>query len=381
MKNGSGKTADAVVSTSSDIRGLCLGCGSAEISSDDLIRTCEAVGGCVGTSCLPSCSYLNETVAVDGGFEQSSISPVFLQKWKEWVCKSECQYHCTLLKETQNAGFKQEAIGYRDDWCLIRSVNHYEKSKELYTHLLKSAVTQGISLTDINEPLSAAFSTLSILANLIGLVAFSRSSQRNRTNGKSRYSYSDLWKGFGLLSIGYWVSRFILHSRNTAIDRHVETSLEFSLSLYGMCLAIMRTGRMRTEAARVTVAAPTIALLYTHLMYINGCFYDYGLNIQFCLGLAFAQHLMWIIWAAKTRHPGLYLLLLGALNGSLMVFIRLGYFGSTVSLNGEADALWILCSLLLTFIVWSFAVMDITFQPPQSRGSRATSISETKKER
>ncbi|KAL3682845.1 hypothetical protein R1sor_000867 [Riccia sorocarpa] len=345
------------------------------------VKTCEAVG-CVGKSCLPSCSYLNDTVAVDGGSEQSAISPVFLQKWKKWVCKSECEYHCTLVKETQEAGFDQEAIGYREDWCLLRSANNQEDSKKLYIHLLKAAITQGISLADINEPLCAALSTLNILANLIGLVSFSRSIQRRKqANGKSSYAYSDLWTGFGLLSIVYWVSRFILHSRDSAVDRHLESSLEVSLNVYGMCLAIMRVARLRTEAARVIVAAPTIALLYTHLMYINGCFYDYGLNIQLCLGLAFAQHLLWIIWAVKNRHPGVYLLLLGAVDAFLVVSIRLGYLGSTVSLNGEADALWLCSTLLLTSIVWSFAAMDTTFQPAQSKVGSVASKSDTKKDR
>ncbi|BBN15742.1 post-GPI attachment to proteins factor 3 [Marchantia polymorpha subsp. ruderalis] len=346
------------------------------------LSTCETIG-CVGKSCLPSCTYLNATAAGDDS-QQDVTSPPLSRKWQTWICKTECDYHCTLSKETEEAGFSQEAIGYRDDWCLARSVDHHEESKKLYSHLLKTGLTRGFTLATVNEPASAAFCVLNILGNIIGLFAFFQSRQYSlpkRQSACAPYPYSSLWTGFGLLSILYWISRCMLHSREMAVDKHLESSFEILLSMYALCLAIMRVGKMKTEASRVIVAAPTLAFLYTHLMYINYCVYDYGLNMQLCLGLALVQYLIWISWVSVVKHPGRYQLGLSAITASLVVFLRLSVMNAKWPFfNGETEALWIASTLPLTFIWWSFAITDATYLTTLRSDKKATTESESKKD-
>jgi hypothetical protein len=51
---------------------------------------------------------------------------------------------------------------------------------------------------------------------------------------------------------------------------------------YSLILAVIRTGGMRAEAARVMVSAPITAFISTHILYLNLYKFDYGMLCSTC---------------------------------------------------------------------------------------------------
>lgn len=56
----------------------------------------------------------------------------------------------------------------------------------------------------------------------------------------------------------------------------LDYSAAIALIGYSLMLAIIRCGNLRAEAPRVMVAAPIIAFITTHILYLNLYKFDYG---------------------------------------------------------------------------------------------------------
>jgi hypothetical protein len=61
-----------------------------------------------------------------------------------------------------------------------------------------------------------------------------------------------------------------------AFTEMVDYSSAIALIGFSLMLAIIRAGNLRAEAARVMVAAPIIAFISTHILYLNLYTFDYG---------------------------------------------------------------------------------------------------------
>lgn len=331
---------------------------NAEINLGSCLKSCES-SGCAGSSCLPSCRHVNGT---SDALLQNL--PVY-QRWKEWICGTECRYHCKLSKEADLAGLDQEAIGYRDNWCLARVMVHQQSSKDLYTQLAKSAFKPVFDMALINEPGSAVFSALNLLANLIGLLTFLKfvlySLPCRPISRGPYYPFAGLWTIYGILSTLYWLTQCIIRSRDMTLDKHIDSSLEVIFAAYALILAICRVGDFRSEQNRVVVFAPTLAFLVPHLFYINWCTFDYGLNMLVCLLLCTIQYFLWITWAVATKHPARLQLWSIALIAPLTLFLRL-YDISNLWGVLDRDTLWILSTVPSTVLWWSFVRSDAAYQ-------------------
>ncbi|GJN09294.1 hypothetical protein PR202_ga27290 [Eleusine coracana subsp. coracana] len=126
---------------------------------------------------------------------------------------------------------------------------------------------------------------------------------------------------------------------------------------YSLILAILRTLNLRDEASRVMVAAPILAFVTTHILYLNFYELDKGLNMKVCTVISIAQFLLWALWAVITRHPSRLKILFVAIAGVFSVFLEAydippqwGY------VDGRAICLGI--SIPLSYIWWSFIKED-----------------------
>lgn len=69
---------------------------------------------------------------------------------------------------------------------------------------------------------------------------------------------------------------FYDHSRDMTFTEMLDYSSAIALIGYSLLLAIIRTGNLRAEAPRVMVAAPIIAFVSTHILYLNLYKFDYS---------------------------------------------------------------------------------------------------------
>lgn len=64
------------------------------------------------------------------------------------------------------------------------------------------------------------------------------------------------------------------------ITEQLDYSSAIALLGYTLIVTIIRTGNLRIEAAQVMVAAPILAFITTHILYLNFYQFDYGMGLD-----------------------------------------------------------------------------------------------------
>uniref|UniRef100_A0A0D3BZF2 Post-GPI attachment to proteins factor 3 n=1 Tax=Brassica oleracea var. oleracea TaxID=109376 RepID=A0A0D3BZF2_BRAOL len=137
---------------------------------------------------------------------------------------------------------------------------------------------------------------------------------------------------------------FIIHNLSLWFLRDVDITkrLDYSSAIvvlgFSLIVSILRTFDIRVEAARVMVSTPVLALVTTHVLYINFYKFDYGWNMIVCVAMGVAQIFLWGRWAAVSRHPSNWKM--------WVVVIASGYL--------VAHSIWHLATVPLTILWWSF---------------------------
>lgn len=70
-----------------------------------------------------------------------------------------------------------------------------------------------------------------------------------------------------------------IYCRDVDITEKLDYSSAIALLGFSLILAILRAFNVRVEAARVMVAAPLLAFVTTHILYLNFYQFDYGKSI------------------------------------------------------------------------------------------------------
>ncbi|XP_062217014.1 uncharacterized protein LOC133917073 isoform X2 [Phragmites australis] len=275
---------------------------ASEGDADPLYKAC--VEECQRTGSLKETSVKHCMVPTNGQPADKSWythEPLYLQ-WKEWNCKSECRYHCMMERENERKELSLQPVKYHGKWPLQRA-------------------------SVFQEPLSAALSALTLVVQFNG-----------------------------------WLSFFLLLYYKLPLSDTIWTEkLYFSSAAaflgYSLILAILRTLNLRDEASRVMVAAPILAFVTTHVLYLNFYELDKGLNMKVCTAISISQFLLWALWAVMARHPSRMKIIFVAIGGIVSVFLEAydippqwGY------VDGRVICLAV--AIPLSYLWWSFAKED-----------------------
>ncbi|KAI5582104.1 hypothetical protein POPTR_007G065800v4 [Populus trichocarpa] len=178
---------------------------------------------------------------------------------------------------------------------------------------------------------------------------------------KAYYEYASLWHIYGFLSLNSWFWSAVFHSRDVDLTEKLDYSSAVAFLGYSLIMSILRSFNVRDEAARVMVAAPLLAFLTTHILFINFYKLDYGWNMQVCVVMAVAQLLLWAIWAGVTGHPSRWKLWVVVIGGGLAMLLEIYDFPPYEGYV-DAHALWHATTIPLTYIWWSFIRDDAEFR-------------------
>lgn len=221
-----------------------------------------------------------------------------------------------------------------------------------------------MDLLNIMEPASVAFSILNLAMHFHGWLSFFILLYYKlplKQHKKAYYEFSPLWHIYGFLSMNSWFWSAVFHSRDVDLTEKFDYSSAVALLGFSLILAILRTFNVRDEAARVMVAAPLLAFVTTHILYLNFYKLDYGWNMKVCVVMAVAQLLIWATWAAITWHPSRWKLWVVVFGGALAMLLEIydfpPYYGFL-----DAHAIWHATTIPLTYIWWSFIRDDAEFQ-------------------
>ncbi|KAL6865250.1 hypothetical protein ACP4OV_016401 [Aristida adscensionis] len=286
--------------------GLLLGSVEASLGDVDpkyrnCVKECQTTG-IIGENIVTHCqSQENETSG--GGFWDPQ-DPIYIQ-WKQLNCMTDCRYFCMLQREGERQSLGLGPVKYHGKWPFLR---------------------------------------ISVF-------------QTKRTY----YEYTGLWHIYAILSMNAWFWSSVFHTRDIDLTEKLDYSSAVALLGYSLILALLRTFNVKDEATRVMFAAPILAFVTTHILYLNFYELDYGWNMKVCVVMAVVQLLTWSIWAGVSRHPSRLKLWIVVFGGALAMLLELYDFPPY---KGYADAhsLWHASTIPLTYLWWSFIKDDAEFR-------------------
>ncbi|KAM1332335.1 hypothetical protein FF1_008404 [Malus domestica] len=291
--------------------------------------------GCVGQRCFPHCNSSSDGVSVDGPWYMQE--PLY-QQWKQWDCQSDCRYYCMVDREKEREAAGDGPVKYHGKWPF----------KRVY---------------GIQEPASVAFSVLNLATHFHGWISFFILLYYNlplRRDKKTYYYFASLWHIYALLSLTSWFASAVFHSKDVDLTEKLDYSCAVAILGYSLILSILRSFDVKDDAVRVMVAAPLLAFVTTHILYLNFYKLDYGWNMQVCVVMAVVQLLLWAVWAGVTRHPSRWKLWVVVVGGGLAMLLEIydfpPYYGFL-----DAHAAWHATTIPLTYIWWSFIRDDAEF--------------------
>ncbi|XP_073001022.1 uncharacterized protein [Typha latifolia] len=310
--------------------------GASEGDADPLylacIDQCEKTGS-IKDSSIQQCQVLPD--GLPGKNPWYKQEPLYL-RWKEWNCKNECQYHCMMQRAKEREALGLKPVKYHRKWPFKR-------------------------VFVFQEPLSAALSALTLLVQFNGWLSFfllvNYKLPLQPQSRRTYYEFTGLWHIYGLLAMNAWFWSSIYHSQDSDLTEKLDYSSSVAFLGCSLILAILRTFNVKDEASRVMVAAPLLAFLTTHILYLNFYEFDYGLNKKVCIALSVAQVLLWAVWAIITRHPSRFKLWAIAIGGVLTILLEIYDFPPYMGYV-DAHALGRLAAVPLSYLWWSFIKQD-----------------------
>ncbi|KAF8008607.1 hypothetical protein BT93_K2314 [Corymbia citriodora subsp. variegata] len=316
------------------VAALDASAGDADPIYRSCVEKCES-SGCVGDKCFQHCKFSSDGKPVDGPWYLQE--PLYL-RWKHWDCQSDCRYHCMLVREEERQKLGHRPVKYHGKWPF----------KRVY---------------GFQEPVSVAFSALNLAMHFHGWLSFFILMYYKlplRPEKRTYYDYTNLWHVYGLLAMNSWFWSAVFHSRDVDFTEKLDYSSAVALLGFSLILAILRAFNVRDEAARVMVAAPLIAFVTTHILYLNFYKLDYGLNMKVCVVMGVAQLLLWAVWAGVTRHPSRWKLWVVVVAGAAAMLLEIYDFPPYQGYV-DAHALWHATTIPLTYLWWSFIRDDADF--------------------
>ncbi|KAJ7119372.1 hypothetical protein O6H91_12G037000 [Diphasiastrum complanatum] len=311
---------------------------------DPLYSSCVehcARTGCVGRSCFSVCNVpINGGGALGVDGEEVLKKPLDLGLFS-WDCTRECRYQCMLHREAERQSHGLEPVKYHGKWPFDR-------------------------ILGLQEPASVVFSLLNLLAHILGVVSFlvllyHKLPLRQHGKGVPYYEYAGLWTIYALFAINSWFWSAIFHARDMNVTERLDYCSAVALIGLSLILAIIRTGNLRVEAARVMASAPIIAFISTHILYLNFYEFDYGLNMKVCIVMGVLQLLLWSLWAAYTQHPARLKLWIVVLGGALAMLLEVYDFPPYKGIF-DAHSIWHAVTVPLTYLWWSFIRDDALYR-------------------
>ncbi|TYH41670.1 hypothetical protein ES332_D11G009400v1 [Gossypium tomentosum] len=312
---------------------------ASEGDADPIYKTCLEdceKSGCVGEMCFQHCKFSSDGKPIDGPWY---LQEPLYQKWKQWDCRSDCRYHCMIAREQQRWKLGGKPIKYHGKWPFQR----------VYA---------------IQEPAAVAFSAISLAIQFHGWLSFFILLNYKlplRPDKKTYYEYTGLFHIYAILAMNFWFWSAVCHTRDVELTEKLDYSSAVALVGFSFILTILRTFDVRDEASRVMVAAPLIAFVMTHILYLNFYKLDYGLNTKVCMAMGVANLLIWGVWAGITSHPSRWKVWLFNVGGTIALLLEIYDFPPYKGFI-DAHALWHAANIPLAYISWSFVRDDAVFR-------------------
>ncbi|XP_008795943.1 post-GPI attachment to proteins factor 3-like [Phoenix dactylifera] len=324
---------------------LALGCLFEALDAspgdfDPLYRTCVEQcekTGIIEDSSIQHCQFPYNDIPVDSPWYMQE--PLYLQ-WKQLNCESDCQYNCMMQRENERGKLGLNPVKYHGKWPFRR-------------------------VFVFQEPLSAVLSALNLLMHFTGWLSFfllvNYKLPLRPQSKRTYYEYTGLWHIYAVLSMNTWFWSAIFHTRGFDLTEKLDYSSAVASLGFSFILCLLRTFNVKDEASRVMLAAPILAFVTTHILYLNFYQLDYGWNMKVCVTMGVTTLLVWAIWAGITYHPSRIKLWVNVFGVALALLLEIYDFPPYMG-YADAHAVWHAATIPLTYLWWSFIKDDAVFR-------------------
>ncbi|EMS64956.1 hypothetical protein TRIUR3_20884 [Triticum urartu] len=308
------------------ISGFCLsffpalyGLLKVTIKFVDVFRTKTCVKECqntgiTGSNIISHCQS-RDNDSTSAGSSWYTHEPLYLQ-WKQQNCMTDCRYYCMIQREERRQLGGLSPVKYHGKW---------------------------------------PFKRVSVFQACFGLLPLRPQTKR------TYYEYTGLWHIYAILSLNAWFWSTIFHTRDIDLTEKMDYSSAVAQLGYSLILTLLRTFNVKDEAGRVMFAAPILAFVTTHILYLNFYELDYGWNMKVCVAMGVVHIVAWTTWAVVTHHPSRFKVWIVIFGGALAVLLEVYDFPPY---KGYADAhsLWHASTIPLTYLWWTFVRDDAEFR-------------------
>ncbi|CAN1180613.1 Post-GPI attachment to proteins factor 3 [Linum perenne] len=309
--------------------------GDADPIYKSCVEECQTTG-CVGKNCFQHCKFSSDGKPIDGPWY---LQEPLYQRWKQWDCRSDCQYHCMIVREDERLELGHGPVKYHGRWPFHR-------------------------VYGIQEPIAVGLAAVILAIQFHGWISFLILVNYKlplMPDKKTYYEYTGLWHLYGMLSMNAWLWCAVFHTRDVELTEKLYCSSTVAWIGFTLILATLRAFNIRDEAARVMIAAPVIAFVTTHILYLNFYNFDKGLNYKVSAAMTVAQILIWAIWATVSRHPSRWKVWVTVVVGGTLGIILEAYDFPPFYRYVDSRAIWHAVAIPFANIWWSFVRDDAEF--------------------
>ena len=265
-----------------------------------------------------------------------------------WSVRDECRYSCMewieRARQTEMTESQYHPHKYYGKWPIVR-------------------------MAGMQEPASAIFSLLNLVAHAHGIRAYLRVAPVT-------HYMRGMWMVYALLACATWLASFIFHSRDVYLTEQFDYHLAQLAIAWSTVCAVVRVCELRSLAARAAAATLVMGADAYHIanMISNGI--DYGLNMKVAAIMWISAIVLWTGWGwlatvpdrtgTQSRRPfawkidSFHFLLIPAASLEVWDFPPVWHIF-------DAHALWHLATAPLTILLWHIHCCDVSYDAQTSK--------------
>jgi hypothetical protein len=344
----------------------------------DAFRECHS--SCFTTGCTktPGASNTCDTVCAQRP-GHSYVPPASLLLMR-WECASDCAYHCMWALEGPKAAARAgPVVKYFGKWPFVRVAGAQKIASVVFSlaNLAAHAHNLHAFLRLMRGGGSGSGSSSGSGArSRAGSGGGASSSHSSHGHGAARplhassYPYAWLWVCYALVNINAWLWSSVFHCRDTWLTERLDYFSADLVVVVGLGVAAARTLHLTSRRQLAALAALLGCALLQHVHYMAAVKFDYGYNMSLCIALGLATAAAWLVWAARSRHPG---------RGTLYRFMAAVHAAMLLEVLDfppllwlfDAHALWHAATVPLTYLWYRFIAADVAAIAAESGGGSA----------
>ncbi|XP_003748563.1 post-GPI attachment to proteins factor 3 [Galendromus occidentalis] len=311
---------------------LLLAIGLLIVSSGQVVEASFGDQSHIFMACIHHCFFGN--CSTDSDLSRFHRTQPWHLQLLGWDCEDECGHQC-MWKAVDYFEAFEERVQFRGKWPFVRWFG-------------------------LQEPASAVFSLLNLLANFYGWSEFNkRISSNNR--------FHALWKCQAYLAMNAWFWSLAFHSRDIYLTESMDYFGAFSIVLFSLYAIIARVTIERVESLLRFIQVPFACFFLYHVYYMMNVKFDHQYHIGLNIVIGIINSIMWLLWTwANRRRP--YVAKCAFVVVSLLILSSLEILDfSPLWYVFDAHSLWHLGTAPLPLVWYRFLIDDCRFESMKVR--------------